>query len=187
MRPTPSLRSSPNVAFDWNGSNVRLVDDGPFSPFQGRSSRASSSHASFLHLATVYRELGDPPADEGWRGFCDLCGRVLQWAVRNVGWGVRHLLWLPHFTSLPGVHSGITTADTRKRPCFVFHNVRANIVVAFFRCVDDYLNKLLYSLEWNRNWSFAENKPNVDVLFHCVDDCQNIQYWTKQILILYRV
>jgi len=32
----------------WNGSNVRLIDDGPLSSFQGRSSSASSFHASLL-------------------------------------------------------------------------------------------------------------------------------------------
>ena len=39
MRSTPSLRSFPNV---------RLIDDGPLSSFQGRSSSASSFHASLL-------------------------------------------------------------------------------------------------------------------------------------------
>ena len=32
----------------WNGSSVRLIDDGPLSSFQGRSSSASSFHASLL-------------------------------------------------------------------------------------------------------------------------------------------
>ena len=32
----------------WNGSNVRLIDDGFLSAFQGRSSSASSFHASLL-------------------------------------------------------------------------------------------------------------------------------------------
>ena len=32
----------------WNGSSVRLVDDGPLSSFQGRSSSASSFYASLL-------------------------------------------------------------------------------------------------------------------------------------------
>ena len=32
----------------WNGSNVRLIDDGPLSSFQGRSSSSSSFHASLL-------------------------------------------------------------------------------------------------------------------------------------------
>ena len=32
----------------WNGSNVRLTDDGPLSSFQRRSSSASSLHASLL-------------------------------------------------------------------------------------------------------------------------------------------
>ena len=32
----------------WNGSNVRLIDDGPLSFFQGRSSSAFSFHASLL-------------------------------------------------------------------------------------------------------------------------------------------
>ena len=44
MRYTPSLRSFPNIAFEM----VRLTDDGPLSSFQGRSSSASSFHASFL-------------------------------------------------------------------------------------------------------------------------------------------
>ena len=32
----------------WNSSNVRLTDDGPLSSFQGRSSSASSFHASLI-------------------------------------------------------------------------------------------------------------------------------------------
>ena len=45
MRSTPSLRNCPNVA----GSNVRpIVDAGPLSSFEGRSSSASSFHASLL-------------------------------------------------------------------------------------------------------------------------------------------
>ena len=32
----------------WNSSNVRLIDDGPLSSFQERSSSASSFHASLL-------------------------------------------------------------------------------------------------------------------------------------------
>ena len=32
----------------WNGSNVRLIDDGPLSSFHWRSSSASSFHAFFL-------------------------------------------------------------------------------------------------------------------------------------------
>ena len=50
MRSAPSLKSFPNVVFhgfDY-GSNVRLTDDGPLSSFQGRSSSASSVHASLL-------------------------------------------------------------------------------------------------------------------------------------------
>ena len=35
----------------WNGSNIRLIDDGPLSPFQGRSSSASSFKASLLQGA----------------------------------------------------------------------------------------------------------------------------------------
>ena len=38
----------PNVAFERNGSNIRLIDDGPFSSFQGRSSNASSFNAFLL-------------------------------------------------------------------------------------------------------------------------------------------
>ena len=33
-----------------NNSNVRLIDDGPLSSFQGRSSSASSFHASLLQM-----------------------------------------------------------------------------------------------------------------------------------------
>ena len=42
-----SLRSFPNVTFE-TVYNVRLTDDGPLSSFQGRSSSASSFHASVL-------------------------------------------------------------------------------------------------------------------------------------------
>ena len=41
MHSTPSLRSLPNVVV-WNGSNVRLTDDGPLSSFQRKSSRAAN-------------------------------------------------------------------------------------------------------------------------------------------------
>ena len=34
----------------WSGSNVRLIDDGPLSSFQGRSSSAPTFHASFLQV-----------------------------------------------------------------------------------------------------------------------------------------
>ena len=34
----------------WNGSTVRLIDDGPLSSFQGRSSSASSFHACLLQM-----------------------------------------------------------------------------------------------------------------------------------------
>ena len=47
MRSTPSLRNFPQRRL-WHSSNVRLIDDGPLSPFQGRSSSASSFHASLL-------------------------------------------------------------------------------------------------------------------------------------------
>ena len=47
MRSNPSLRSLPQRRL-WNSSNVRLIDDGPLSSFQGRSSNASPVHASLL-------------------------------------------------------------------------------------------------------------------------------------------
>ena len=47
MRSTPSLRSFLNNAFE-TVSNVRLIDDGPLSSFQGRSSSASSFHVPLL-------------------------------------------------------------------------------------------------------------------------------------------
>ena len=34
----------------WNGSNVRLIDEGPLSSFQGRSTSVSSFHASLLQV-----------------------------------------------------------------------------------------------------------------------------------------
>ena len=37
----------------WNGSAVRLIDDGPLSSFQGRSSSASSLYACLLHAMTT--------------------------------------------------------------------------------------------------------------------------------------
>ena len=42
MHPNPSLRSFPNVAFK-TVSNVRLIDEGPLSPFEERSSGTSLS------------------------------------------------------------------------------------------------------------------------------------------------
>ena len=45
MSSIPSLRRFPSVTFE---AVVRLSDDGPFSNFQGRSSSASSFHASLL-------------------------------------------------------------------------------------------------------------------------------------------
>ena len=50
----------------WNGSNVRLTDDGPLSSFQGRSSSASSFHAS--------------PPDDRW---CDVLGFVPAGSVSS--------------------------------------------------------------------------------------------------------
>ena len=47
MRSTPSLRSFANVAFGIS-PNVGLIDDGPFSSYQGRSLSASSVYASLL-------------------------------------------------------------------------------------------------------------------------------------------
>ena len=42
----------------------------------------------------------------------------------------------------------------------------------------------IYSIGQNRNRSFVDFKPNVDVLFHCIDDCQDIiQFRTEQNLI----
>ena len=48
MCSTPSFRSFPNVGFETVQKNVRLIDDGLLSPFQGRSSSASSFHASLV-------------------------------------------------------------------------------------------------------------------------------------------
>ena len=46
------MRSTPSQKFPqrclWNGSNVRLIDVGPFSSFQGRLSSTSFFHASLL-------------------------------------------------------------------------------------------------------------------------------------------
>ena len=47
MRSTPFLRRFPQRCLS-NSSNVRLTDDGPLSSFRGRSSSASSFHASLL-------------------------------------------------------------------------------------------------------------------------------------------
>ena len=41
----------------WNGSNVRLTGDGPLSSFQGRSSIASSLHASLLQAIDVVSDV----------------------------------------------------------------------------------------------------------------------------------
>ena len=43
----PVSQKFPQRCF-WNGSNVRLIDDGPLLSFQGRSSNASSLNASLL-------------------------------------------------------------------------------------------------------------------------------------------
>ena len=45
---TPPCLSEVSQRCLWNSSNVRLIDDGPLSSFQGRSSNASSFHASLL-------------------------------------------------------------------------------------------------------------------------------------------
>ena len=48
----PRLSEVPPT-FHWSGSNDRLIDDGPLSSFQGRSSSASSFNTSlFSHVAT---------------------------------------------------------------------------------------------------------------------------------------
>ena len=56
MGSTTSLRSFPHRCL-WNGSNVRLIADGPLSSFQGRSSSASSFHASLLQVTDVVLSL----------------------------------------------------------------------------------------------------------------------------------
>ena len=43
--------------FLWNGFNVRLIDDGPLSSFQERSSSTSSFHASLLQVIDVVMSL----------------------------------------------------------------------------------------------------------------------------------
>ena len=48
IRPIPSLKRFPNVAFGADRL-IRLTDDGPPASFQGRSSSASSFHASLVH------------------------------------------------------------------------------------------------------------------------------------------
>ena len=54
-----SLISFPNVAFEtWNGSRGHLIDDGPLSSFQGRSSSTSSFHASLSHTLISWSSLG---------------------------------------------------------------------------------------------------------------------------------
>ena len=50
MLSTPSLRSFPNVAFETVPMFVSVIDDGPLSSFQERSSSASSFHASLLRV-----------------------------------------------------------------------------------------------------------------------------------------
>ena len=45
----------------WNGSNVRLTDDGPLSSFQGRSSSASSFNASLLEVIDGMMSLASCP------------------------------------------------------------------------------------------------------------------------------
>ena len=52
----------------WNGSNVRLTDDGSLSSFQGRSSSASSFHASL-----------SPPGDR----WCDALGFLSACSVSS--------------------------------------------------------------------------------------------------------
>ena len=49
MRSIPSVRISPNVAFEKVQMFV-LTDDGPVSSFGGRSSSATSFHASLLRM-----------------------------------------------------------------------------------------------------------------------------------------
>ena len=61
MRSAPSFRSVPNVAFE-NGSNVRLIDYGPLSSFQGRSSSASSFLTSLLQAIDGVMSLALCPA-----------------------------------------------------------------------------------------------------------------------------
>ena len=50
------LRSFPDVVFK-NSSNVGLIDDGPLSSFQGRSSSASSFHVSLLQVIDIVMNL----------------------------------------------------------------------------------------------------------------------------------
>ena len=62
MRSTPSLTQLPNVAFE-TVPVFSLTDDGPFSSFQGKSSSASSFHASLLQEIDGVNVLGFVPAD----------------------------------------------------------------------------------------------------------------------------
>ena len=56
----------------WNGSDVRLTDDGPLSSFEGRSSSASSFHASLLQ------------AVDGVMSLCILGSRSTSRARRSI-------------------------------------------------------------------------------------------------------
>ena len=42
------MRSTPSLRVFFQRSNVRLIDDGPLSSFEGRSSSGFSFHASLL-------------------------------------------------------------------------------------------------------------------------------------------
>ena len=62
MRSTPSLRSFPNVAFETVPMFVCFSNDGPLSSFEGRSSSASSFHASLLQAIDGVMSLASCPA-----------------------------------------------------------------------------------------------------------------------------
>jgi len=65
----PRLSSAPQRCL-WNGSNVRLTDDGPLSSFQGWSSSASSFHTSLLQAIDGVMSL-------------DLCPQVVTQAPQH--------------------------------------------------------------------------------------------------------
>ena len=61
----------------WNGSNVRLIDDDPFSSFHGKLSSTSSFHSSLFQMISGVMPLAFVPTGSGPRSWTLLKSKPL--------------------------------------------------------------------------------------------------------------
>ena len=109
----------------WNGSNVRLIEDGPLSSFQGRSSGASSFNASLLQAISGMMFLALPAGSVS--SFSTL--QIFREASHLWGLLCPPVVLLGRFPSLlhiqdstpPGVFEGGCRPSTHSSLGFSFH------------------------------------------------------------------